>query len=115
MQEPEDPAEEAEDAEVKEDLERYFRLIVATEQTWWDFWLIGGMCIAGGVGVFAFSGETWALAASIVLFAAVFLRTARIINRLDGELSYLHRKWVRRGRFFITDGRTAEALPHRSD
>ena len=112
MQDAHGDSSEVEEAEMEADLERYFRLIIASRSAWWDFWLLGVLTIFGGLGVFFFSGETWAPLVATFTFVLLLIRTSRMIGRFDGELSYLHRKWIRRGHFFITDGKSAEALPH---
>ncbi|MEM0945852.1 MAG: hypothetical protein AAGK37_00485 [Pseudomonadota bacterium] len=105
-------SETADHAEVRQDLDRYAQLIMRSGKAWVDFWAVSGAFMVGGVCVFLFSGETWAIACGIFVFAGLFMRTARIIGRLDGELLFLHRKWIRRGWFFTSDGHSAEALPH---
>ncbi len=101
--------------EMQTDLERYARLLMASRETWLDFWLLGTLSLIGGAGVFVFSGETWGVLLGSFVFLLLLFRTSRIIGRFDGELSFLHRKWIRRGLFFITDGRSVQALPHEAE
>lgn len=115
MNDPSDIEDDPYEAEMKEDLERYFRLIIASRAAWFNFWLLGVMTMVGGIAVWAFSGETWGVGVCGVMFLILFARTARVIGRFDGELAFLHRKWIRRGRFFITDGDSAAVLPHEAD